>query len=119
MEIKYIIPGLLLVAFAAFFIFLIGRSIWSCFDHSHIKPNSVLRKDAKIVNINTEKVQYTKNGAKYKTSVYFSDGFVFVTHETDREDNMFTYRISIGPELRKKIINNAIEAHDRALMRQK
>ena len=70
---------------------------------------------AKIVDINFEKVQYTKNGMKYKTTVSFSDGFKFITHKTNRKDSFFTYQISIDETLRQDIIEKATRLHIRAV----
>ena len=108
-----------LLLLALLLVLCFGKPVWSLFDHSKTEPNAVLRSDAKIVDIDTEQVTYMKNGAKYKTTIRFSDGFVFTTHKTDRDDNFFSYKISISPELRKEIISNAIEAHDRALQKQR
>ena len=119
MEIQYVIPGVLLFAFFAYAAFCFGRAFWSLFDHTKIEPNAVLKPDAKIVGIDTNKVTYLKNGTKYKTTVRFSDGFSYITHATDRDDKLFTYTISISPELRKAIIAAAIESHEEALKKQK
>ena len=108
----------LLLIIVAIFIWVIHKEIWSLFDHSEVLSYE-LQPDAEIVHIKTERVQYTRNNAKFKTTVYFSDGFSFVSHKTDREDGFFRYRISVGPELRERIISKAIIAHNRAIERQK
>lgn len=118
MEIELIIPVILLIAIFAYIIFMFCRAIWSQFDHSAVPESRELQPDAKIVRVYSEKVQYTKNGMKYKTTVIFSDGFKFVTHETDRVDGFLSYQISIGPELYKRIIDSANEAHERSLRNQ-
>lgn len=118
MDTKYVMGWAIMIAFVAYCSYRIGKAIWSCFDHSNVENNAILSRDAKIVNVHSEKVQYVKNGMKYKTTVYFSDGFEFITHDTDREDELLSYRISISPELYKAIIENAKEAHDRALAKQ-
>ena len=104
-----------LIALAVLIYFVYRKQIWSLSDHSEVYHNLELKPDAKIVDIKTEKVQYVKNDVKYKTPVSFSDGFSFVTHQTDREDHFFTYNISVGSELYKQIIAKAVEAHNRAL----
>lgn len=118
MEIEFIVPLIILIAFFAYGFFRIGKAIWSCFDHSWTVDNAKLHPGAKIVDINTEEVQYIKNGAKYKTTVRFSDGFTFVTHETEREDHFVSYKISLNKELYDQIIRSAIAAHDCALEKQ-
>lgn len=116
MESTYIIAWALLSVIVAYYSYRIGKAVWNCFDHSKVKANSVLCSDANIVDVRSEKVQYAKNGAKYKTTVTFSDGFKFITHKTNREDNFFTYQISVDTE---EILENATKAHDRALKKQK
>ena len=118
MEFKYVISGVVLFSFFAYGFFRIGKSIWSEFDHARLGKNCTLKKDAKIVDVDTVRVRYLKNGAKYKTTVRFSDGFTFITHETDREDHVLSYRISIDSELYKQIIDNAIEMHDAVMEKQ-
>lgn len=71
------------------------------------KPNI----NAKVIDIQVERVIYTKNNAKFKTTVLFDDGYVFVSHKTDREDHTFRYKISISRETQEVIINNAITQH--------
>ena len=107
------------IAFAVLLYFGFRKEVWSLFDHSEFYHNVQLQPDAKIVDVKSEKVQYTKGSAKFKTTVFFSDGFSFITHTTDRDEGFFTYRISIGTELYEEIIRKAIEAHNRALEEQK
>lgn len=125
MDFEFIIIMLLLSIFTIFCLgwfvkglFNLGKAFWSIFDHSIVPKHSILSQDAEILDIRSEKVQYTKNGMKYKTTVYFSDGFKFVTHETDREDGFLNYQISISPELSRWIIKGATLAHDEALRKQ-
>ncbi len=91
------------------------RDVYTWSNHYGWEENSTPDKNAKIQNISSEKVQYSKNGAKYKTKITFSDGFYFITHKTDREDGFLTYRIFISDELREKIISLAIEKHNIAV----
>ena len=116
MESMYIISWVLLSIIVAYYAYRIAKAVWNCFDHSKVPKNALLRQDAKIVDVSSEKVQYVKNGAKYKTTVSFSDGFVFITHKTNREDNLFTYQISVDTD---EILESAIKAHDRAIKKQK
>ncbi len=114
----YAFSYVMMIVIIAYVSYRIGRAIWNCFDHSKVDDNTMLSKDATIVNVHSEKTQYVKDGMKYKTTVYFSDGFQFVSHKTDRDDGLFTYRISISPHLYENIIECAKEAHDRALAKQ-
>ncbi|MBE6761039.1 MAG: hypothetical protein E7551_02005 [Ruminococcaceae bacterium] len=94
------------------------RAIYHLFDHTDYDTTLPLDYNAKIVDIRSEKVQYAKNGAKYKTTVLFADGFRFITHKTKRENGFFTYQISIDEELMSKIVDKAISAHGKAVEKQ-
>lgn len=117
MEDGKIILVLILFAVLAYPIYGLIRAFLSLFDHGKWKKNSTPSAEARIVDMKTEKVQYVKNGTKYRTTVLFSDGFTYITHKTDRSDNFFTYSISISPELRDKIVYNAEKAHQKAVIR--
>ena len=92
------------------------RDIWSKFDHSSWDEKAQPSLNAKIADIKVEKVHYVKNGAKYKTTVLFSDGFRFVTHRTDRDERFFTYSISLNKE---EILRCAMNAHKEAVEKRK
>lgn len=98
-----------------YFAFCIGRSIWSMFDHSVWRAPKNPDINAEIVNVNVEKVRYSKNDAKYKTTVIFSDGFNFITHRTNRDDHFMSYTITIDNQLKIAIINTAVAAHIKAV----
>lgn len=85
--------------------------VYSCVDHYGWEEISTPDKKATIQNITQEQVQYTRNKAKLKTKISFSDGFYFITYKTDRDYRILTYKIFISDELGKKIINLAIEKH--------
>ena len=110
--------GVICIVWFAKGLFNLGKALWSLFDRSIVPKKTILSQDAKIIDIRSEKVQYTKNGMKYKTTICFSDGFEFVTHETEREEGILSYQISISPELYKWMIKSAQEAHDDALRKQ-
>ncbi len=108
------------MAFGLFLLFLLffavfGRAIYSLFDHTEWDEDSEPDLNAKITDVYSEKVQYVKNGMKYKTTVTFSDGFNFITHKTNREDYIFTYQISMDEELKKEIISKAVRSHKKAV----
>lgn len=96
-------------------IFGIGRSVYWSFDH--LGWNNVARPDAdaQINNFTSEQVKYEKNGAKFKTTVTFTDGFYYITHKTNSERHVLSYTISIDDALKAEIIKKAIEKHQKAV----
>ena len=96
-------------------LFGVGRSIWWSFDHSGWYSNARPDRDATITSCNSEKVKYEKNGAKFKTTVEFSDGFYYITHKTNREQHVFTYNISIDSALKSEILTKAMDKHKTAV----
>lgn len=87
-------------------------SIYNAFSHSGGNKKN-LRRDAKIVDVK----QYTvgaKNRKKIRTEVIFDDGFEYISHKTDREDSFLSYRIQVTEETKKRILNDAMEAHRKA-----
>lgn len=74
-----------------------------------------LREDAKIINISC-KATGRKVGALFRTVVEFDDGFTFMTHYTKVENFIFNERISVTPEMQRKIIAKAISHHENALL---
>ena len=89
--------------------------VYTWFDHYGWSEKSKPDKNAKIQNITSERVQYVKNKAILKTKITFSDGFYFITHKTDRDDKFLIYKIYLSDELRKHIMELAIEKHDSAV----
>ena len=100
--------GIVLIIFLALLITGWIRNLGSLNDKGEWSDSARPSKDAKIVDVTTRKVEYTKNNAKFMTVVRFSDGFVYQSHDTDREDHTFTYSIRTD---REKICKKAIEAH--------
>ena len=109
------IVAIFFVILLACYAYSICRAVYYLFDHSgweeHTKPNA----KAGILKVSSEKVQYVKNGQKYKTTVWFSDGFYFITHKTNREDNFLSYEISVDEDLMEEIITKACKRHDKAV----
>ena len=101
-----------LVICCGIMLYNICGSVYTWADHCGWEENSQPDKNAKIQNITSERVQYTRNGAKLKTKITFSDGFYFITYKTDRDDGVISYKIYLSDELREKIINLAIEKHN-------
>lgn len=106
-----------LIAILAYPLYNMWRSFYYLFDHTECYDESLLSFEAKIVKIHTEKVKYSKNGMKYKTTVFFSDGFRFITHKTNREEGFFTYQISIDESLKQEIVEKAMRLHLKAVER--
>lgn len=95
-----------------------GLAFWSLFDHSKWLKYSNPNHDSTIIDRKIQTVHYLKNGKKYKTTIRFSDGFVFTTHKTNRSESFLTYRISIDGNLARDIQKKAIETHERAVNRR-
>ena len=112
-----VIVVIYIIAFLAYAVYLMAMETYTKFDHSFI-PSTPLKSDAKIVDTTSEQVRYMKNGAKYKTNVVFSDGFIFTTYKTKRKVKNFTYYIFIDNELAMQITELAIKAHTKAYDKQ-
>ncbi len=80
-------------------------------DHGKWYKNSNPDPKAVVSHTYSDPVKYVKNGAKYKTTVEFSDGFYFVTHRTNRNNHFMRYDISVDKELYQEIIRDAVDAH--------
>lgn len=104
--------------------------VYIIFDHYGWKENARPNKKAKIQSISSEKVKYSKNDAKLKTTIIFSDGFYFITYKTERKNGVgmcrnglfevnsaFLYTIFISDKLKKDIINLAIQKHSKAIVK--
>lgn len=86
------------------------------FDHWGWNDGARPDANATIIGFDSETVKNRKNRAKLKTTVTFSDGFWFYTHETNRKNGVFSYTISVDEELAKTIIKRAIAAHKDAVV---
>ncbi|MBR4316939.1 MAG: hypothetical protein IKP65_08275 [Alphaproteobacteria bacterium] len=109
-----VIP-ILLLAFGSCIYNTIGE-IYTLSDHYGWNEFSHPNKMAKIKNITSQKVKYTKNKAKLKTIVNFSDGFYFITYKTNRKSEFLGYSIFISNKLKKYIIHLAIQKHKIAVV---
>ncbi len=96
------------------FLYLAGRDIYWKFDHGTWSENAKPDINASIIDVSSKKVHYAKNETKYQTTVTFSDGFIFTTTKTNREENFFTYTISMDEELLSEIIELANKSHKKA-----
>jgi hypothetical protein len=106
---------ILLVIGLGIMFYNICGTVYTWSNHYGWEENSNPDKKAKIQNITSERVQYGRTYAKLKTKITFSDGFYFITYKNDRETGIMTYKIYLSDELRKKIIDLAIEKHDLAV----
>ena len=88
------------------------KEIASKFDYSRWASGAKPNKDAVILEVNTKKVKYIRNQAKFKSVVRFSDGFSFTTHQTGRKEHFGYYTISVSEE---EISAIAKRAHRSAL----
>lgn len=91
---------------------IIGK-VYSWFDHSHSGKNLNLRQDAKVAKVD-KNVVGSKNSKKIQTIVTFEDGFQYETYQTDRENGILSYKISVSEASMKEILRKATEAHDKA-----
>lgn len=82
------------VLIACGLVYLIVMNMYSKFNHSHWSNSATPSKNAVITSTDVQQVKYAKNNAKFKTTVYFSDGFWFVTYKINREQHMLSYTIS-------------------------
>lgn len=108
-----------IIAFIILGLALFGwtREIYSRFNHTYYSAER-LDTNAQIVSCDSEQVKYTKNNAKFKTTVMFSDNFIFVTHQTRREmEGLMHYSISVDERMKRAIINEAKAAHTKALLK--
>ena len=96
-------------------VYAVVRALYWSADHSGWDEGAAPDPDAQIVDVKSEKVKYSKNNAKYKTTVKFSDGFYYVTHKTNQEDHMGKYTISMDSFLEEEIMDSAKAAHQRAV----
>ena len=110
------------IIFFIIVIFLIGFKFWnafkaveSSFDHGSWSNDAVPDLNAQIIDVQSHEVQYMKNGAKFETSVIFSDGYKFTTCKTKREQHLLSYTITVDSELLQEIVENAIQSHQKAV----
>lgn len=73
--------------------------------------------NAQIIRAETEKVRCSKNDTRYRTAIRFSDGFTYYSYKTKVDPGFFTYKISIDENLAKEIVEDAIEAHRKAVLK--
>lgn len=90
----------------------IAAKIYNSFSHTYYKKEK-LRPDAKIVDVKRMTVG-GKNDKKICTTVTFDDGFEYVSHKTDRENHLMSYRIQVTEATKKEILEDAIAAHQKA-----
>ena len=92
--------------------FSLFMEVYSRFDHCHWDQNAMPCEEAEVKREEIKKVKYTKNNAKFKTIVYFDDGFRFVTFKTDRNDKFLSYDISVS---KSEVIRLAEAAHEKEI----
>lgn len=107
----YIICGI----FILFIVAAIYHKIYSMFDHTGWKAPNQPDPYAQIVDFKTERQKLSKTEYKMNSVVTFSDGFYFETYDTDCENHLFTYTISIDTE---RILRDAVSAHNKEIKRK-
>lgn len=108
---------LLVFAIVAFTIWIIWKDIYDSTDHSFIENSDTLSPDAQIVDFERKEVG-TKGHRRYRTVIFFDDGFKYISHKTDVNNMILSYRISISRETNIEILQNAIAAHDKAIAKR-
>ena len=93
---------------------IVYKDIYDSTNHCRCNDASRLSIEAKIVNISTEKVG-TKGHKRFRTTVVFSDGFEYISHDTNVDNYVFAYRISLSASDKEQIVLDAIEAHKNAI----
>lgn len=108
------------ILLVAAFVGIIYKEIYDSTNHIRCVYPNLLKEDATIVS-RTSSVVGLKGSRCYRTIVRFSDGFEFITHETSREDHLFTYNIALTGKDLDNISIAAYAAHEKYLnkIRQK
>lgn len=73
--------------------------------------------NAQIIHVETEKVRCARNDMRYRTVIRFSDGFTYYSYKTNKEFFFRIYKISIDENLAKEIVEDAIKAHRKAVLK--
>ena len=113
----YVVLSIVFALFALSF-------IWFIYDHtSHSKTTGEkLRSDAQIIDVQTKKIG-TSNvwSAGIRTTVTFDDGFIFISHKTERRlEGPFSRKgyLIVDQFVLEEIKKDAISAHQKAYNRQ-
>ena len=90
---------------------------WSKIFYSNNKTithkKSKLKRDAKIVDI-SKNIVGPNNDRKIRISVLFSDGYEYISYDTNRTDRFGGYTISLSEADQQRIIQCAQSGHLRA-----
>ena len=109
------VVGITVVVFlyVGIIVWLIRNKIYTSTNHINY-DSSKLTDDATIKEIKHNTVG-AKGDKVIRTTVTFSDGFRFVSHDTIRENHLFFYTLSVPEEIKKRITQTAVLAHRQAL----
>ena len=108
---------LLLIPFVIILLVIIIKGVYNLTDHIKIEDKTALRINAKIKNVE-RKIVGSKGSKKYRTTIEFDDGFTYISHKTQDDNFIIMHRISISSELNDEIMNDAIEAHKKAVLQR-
>lgn len=86
---------------------------------SNYDKNSILQKDATIIDISHSSTGRTTSNGTIHTTVYFSDGFSYLCHEYKYKPGLFGATLSIDEDTLNSIISNATAAHKEAYRQQR
>lgn len=99
---------------AGLFLAVFCSVIYNCMSHSRVRDN-VLKADAKICDVKTKSVGGRKvTTAALRTTVTFDDGFVYISHKSEK----YWLTIYVDPFLLEEIKEDAIKAHKKAYEKQ-
>lgn len=93
---------------------IIRKNIYNSSDHHTWDKGSSPNHNAIITNVKREIVG-SKGSSKYRTIITFSDGFTFISHDTNVENHLIYNKLSVDQELNNQIIEKAISAHNKAV----
>ena len=102
------------ILFSAIFANMIYVSWYDRVSHSYIEDLEKLSLNTKIINVKRETVGL-KGSRVFRTIVLFDDGFTYISHKTDVASAFVSYKISVTEELALEILNDAMEAHKKAI----
>lgn len=93
---------------------IIYKDWYDSTDHVSCSDQNALRPEARIIDVQREQVG-TKGHRRWRTTVSFDDGFQYISHETQVEEFIFSYKISVTDKQNEEILIKAVVAHQKAI----
>ena len=107
----------LAIIIVVFLIVIYKDEIYPSFDHKKWNEYSQPSYDAEITDIDHEIVGI-KNWTKVKTTVSFSDGFVFISFDSDIDNHFLYNTVSLKMGTKAMILEKAKAAHTEAVKKK-